>query len=605
MTGTVAVGSAVVGANVTVIDSKGVSAAAVSDSSGNYSIDITTLTPPLAIVASDPSGISPTLVSVLAGVPAGSATITANVTTLTTAVAALLTSSGNSLDVASPANLSSLVTQANVASAVTKLDTALQSILAMNGLNASSFDPIGTPFKANQTGADAAIDAVQIVAAPTGGTKLMSASDPINGFALNVNSSPLAPLVAPPAAANYLSAVVTALGQCLGGNSASCSQAIDSSYLENGYSTFAAAHPALAASGVTLGTPQTLKFFMSNGTQKALVLLRYKAADGTLGSTTTIVQQSGGTWDIVGNQQPYNVTISSFLARRQSLDATNQPYSRYEAGLGINIPVGAAGTPNPVNLASASVTGPGISGSVYLVPRNGTGNTLLALTSTALQQAPTAPMTTNSNTSLYRWSWQTLPGLTGTFAPGSNNSGLYTPQPIDTTNVPQYANYTVTFYDATGTAIGQPFTVTNVSPTLPAAAGNGVAWQSLLSSTTSAFLSPSGSAASAQGAVNLQWANNTTTANIAPLVMKAQIQASPGTGVTPATEVDGWWVGPATYAPSGQYSATVTAGMDQTGTQQCTPACAFPALQAGASRLVQLGWTSGQVSFYNIWKYND
>lgn len=107
-----------------------------------------------------------------------------------------------------------------------------------------------------------------------------------------------------------------------------------------------------------------------------------------------------------------------------------------------------------------------------------------------------------------------------------------------------------------------------------------------------------------QAAPTLSWSNLVNGAPLAPLVTQAQIQASPGTGVG-GSEVDGWWNGPASFAASGSYSAAVTAGVAQSGVQQCNSACAFPALQAGASRLVQLNWSFGRMQFFNIWRYND
>ncbi|WP_146166208.1 carboxypeptidase regulatory-like domain-containing protein [Trinickia symbiotica] len=602
VSGTVAVGSAVANASVTIIGANGATVSATSDSSGAYTASITGLTAPFVIVATDPSGTSSTLVSVVATLPTGtSAPITANVTTLTTAVAALLTTSGNPLDVLSSGNASSLVTSSNVASAEAKLNAMLSSILTDNGLSATSFDPIATAFTPNQQGADAVIDAVELIAAVSGGMQLVSTGNPGSGIALNSGTSTPSPLAPPPAAADYLQSLMSELAQCLSGTSASCTQAIDASYLENGFTSFATAHPGLAASGVTLGLPQTLKFFTStNGTQEALVELRYTTSSGTHGAATTVVQKTAAGWDIVGNQQPFNVTINSFLARRTFVDTADQQFGRYEAGIGINIPANAA-----TNLAAASVTGPGINGTAYLVPRSGTGNNALALTSTALASVPTAPTTTNSNTTLYRWSWTALPGSTGTFSPGTNSRGFYTPSPIDVTTVPQFATYIVTFYDSTGTQIAPPFNVTNASPTLSASAGAGVPWQTLSSSVLNDFLNPAGALAGTQSSVGIAWSTNTGTANVAPLVSRVQIQTTPGTGVTPSTEVDGWASAPATFAANGQYSATVTAGVDQSGVQECTSACPFPALQAGASRLVQLSWNGGQTSFYNLFKYND
>ncbi|MBF3576671.1 hypothetical protein ISF62_14190 [Burkholderia pseudomallei] len=599
MAGTVAVGGSVAGANITVIDATGKSITTTSDASGNYSIPLSGMTAPLLVVASDPTGVHPTLASVVASIPTGtSAPVVGNVTTLTTAVAALLTTSGNPLELTGSGSLSSLAQTSSVTAAIAKLNTALSNILPANGLTAASFNPVGTAFTANQTGADAVIDAVQVVPAPTGGTQIISSAAPSNGIALNQSTSVSTPLAAPPASAAYLSQVMTALTQCLGGTSSACSNAIDASYKENGFTAFATAHPKIAASGVTIGTPQTLEFFTgTGGVQEALVSIPYTTTGGVAGTEVTVVQQtSGGTWDIIGNQQQYNVNIWSYLSRWQFLDANDASYNRYEAGLNISIPVGG---PNPANLASASVTGPGINGTLYLVPRSGTGNSTLALTSTAQTGVPTGGVTSGSNTNLYRWSWQALPGATGTYTPPTGRRGFYAPSPVDLSTVPQFATYTVTFYDSTGTQIGQPMSVVNTTPAISAASGAGVAWQTLATGVQNDFLNPSGALAGAQSSVGLSWSNIVNSQNIAPLVSRTQIQATGTSG-----EVDGWWPGPATFATSGQYSSTVTAGVDQSGVQQCS-GCQFPALQSGAGRLAELNWNVGQTAYYNIWKYID
>jgi hypothetical protein len=410
------------------------------------------------------------------------------------------------------------------------------------------------------------------------------------------------PLSAPPVAADYLTPLTAQLSQCLGGNSAACSQAIDAHYTENGFTTFATAHPQIAVAGVTMGTPQTLEFLTgTGGAQEALISIPYTTSGGVAGTVVTVVQQTGpGTWDVIGNQQQYNITISSYLSRWQFLDPHDAPYSRYESGLGISIPVGGV---NPANLASASVTGPGINGTLYLVPRSGTGNSTLALTNTQQTSVPTGGVTTPSNTNLYRWSWAPVPGATATFTPGTR-LGVYAPSPVDLSTVPQFASYTVTFYDAAGAQIGQPTTVMNTTPPISAAAGAGVAWQSLATSVQSDFLKPNGALAGAQSSVNLSWSNLVNGQNIAPVATKAQIQAVPGIGVMTG-EVDGWWPGPATFAASGQYTASVVAGMSQNGVQQRVSACQFPALQTGASHMAELYWNVGQTTYYNIWKYQD
>ena len=599
--GTAAVGAPLPGANITVIDSKGATATATADANGNYTVSVTGMTAPFVILASDPQGVASTQVSVLAALTSGSATSIANVTTLTTAVSAWLTSSGNPSDLALSSSALAAVTPASVAAAEANLKAALSAILSANGVSAASFDPIGAPFTANHTGVDGVIDAIEVVNDPSGGVDLVSTADPSTSIPLKSGAGVSTTLPAPPASGGYLTSVISALSQCLAGTTSACGTAIDANYLENGFSTFTSAHSAIATSGATVLPAHTLKFFKSNNTQEALIEVPYKLPNGSFGSMVTVAQQLGnGSWDIIGNQQPFNVSISSFLERRQFLDPSEVQFGRYESGLTISVPVGAAN-----NLASVGVTGPGINGTAFLVPRSGTGNSTLGLTSTALTQPPVGGVTTTSNTSLYRWSWQALGGsANATFTPGAGGLGFYTPAPIDVTQVAPFATYTVTFYDSTGAMIGQPFPVMNPTPSLAASAGKGIFWQNLTSDTISNLLTPGGSLAGVQSAPTVSWSNLVGAAPLAPLVTQAQIQASPGTGVG-GSEVDGWWNGPASFSASGSYSAVVTAGLAQSGVQQCTSACPFPALQAGASRLLQLNWSFGRMQFFNIWRYND
>jgi hypothetical protein len=600
--GTVATGSAVSNANVQIVDVNGKSVSATSDSSGNYTASLSGLSAPLLIVATDPSGIRAALFSVLAALPGGSAPAIANVTTLTTALAAMLTTSGNPLDLSTSGSLSKQVTSSAVKSATTQLNAALAAILTPNGLNATTFDPVATPFVANQTGQDAVIDTVQVIPAPAGGIELISVADPSNAIVLNQGTTVTAPLAAAPVAANYLAPLTASLGQCLAGTTTACSQAIDSSYLENGYTSFGTAHPGIEAQGVTLQSPQTLQFFTSNGTQKALIAVPFTASDGTADSMVTVVQSTGaGGWNIVGNQQQYDITITSMVDRRQFLDLDDAPYSRYDAGLAVSISLGA---PNPSNLASASLTGPGINGTAYLVPRNATGSGTLAFTSELQSAVPTGGLTSLSNTGLYRWSWQALPGVSGAYTSDSSVYGYVTPAPIDVSTVVPYATYTVTFYDSTGAQIGQPVSVTNPTVALSSAAAAGIVWHTLSADTISSVLTPGGTAAGAETTLTANWSSVVNGLNIAASVSSMQIQTAPGTGASSSSEVDGWWPGPATFSSTGQYSATATAGVDSSGAAQCS-GCQFTALQAGGVRLLQLDWTAGKTSYYDIWKFND
>jgi hypothetical protein len=607
LSGTVAVGRAISGANVAVTDATGKNVSATADAEGNYQVPLAGLTAPLAIVATDPGGAEQPLTSVVASVPTSSSgPVIANVTTLTTAVSALMTQSGNPLDLADSKTLSSLVTPASVAVAVKTLNAAVSGILSANNVDSKSFDPIATPFVANQTGPDAVIDAVQVIPATgsAGGLQLISNANPNSSanLVLNSSASVTAPLPVPPSTGNLLGSMYAALTQCLAGSSASCSQAVDSNYKENGFTRFALAHPSLVASGVNLGAPKILEFIGATG-QQALIALPYTTSGGSAGFEYTVAQQTANGWDIIGNQQQYNVTIQSFIQRRQTLDNDNWPsnVSRYESGIQIMIPLGATGTPNPANLASASVTGPGITGTIYYVRPAQAGTNLMSIARAPQTTVPTGGLTSDTQAYGHRWSWKTLPGATGTFVPSAQNLGeKYEPQPIDVNTVPQFATYTVTFYDASGTQIGQT-SVINPTPNIAASNGAYIPWQTLSADTINSLLSPGGSQAGALPSVNLSWSNLVNGVNVAPLVKDA-VFSTQGSG--PTDDIMGYGQG-TVYAASGIYSTSVTAGIDQNGAQGCTTACSFAALVSGIDRNLELDSNYGPISLGAYWGYSD
>ncbi|OAJ54019.1 hypothetical protein A6V36_11240 [Paraburkholderia ginsengiterrae] len=612
VSGTVASGNARVGATVTLFDATGAQATATTDSQGAYTISVKGMTAPFLIVATDASGISAPLVSVLAQLPAGTGTAPAvvNVTTLTTAIAAMLTASGNPTDLASSTALAK-VTLPSVQIATITLDTILAKILVQNGLQSAGFDPIGVAFTPNHTGADAVIDTVSLVTGSNGGLSLLSNAAPGTTVALNNQTSQSVALAAPPAAANYLEPLAALLTTCAanGTLNTSCSPAIDTTFLENGSTDLAAGHGLTDAlfTGAVFGSPKTLAFFTRNGKQQALVQLPFTLASGTVaGVLYSIAQQlaapvtlAGGTqlgWDLIGNQSQFAVSINSQIARRTFLDSRLNDVNRYESGLTIAIPTAA----NPT-VYSASVTGPGLAAPVWLMPRNAVGSSTLALSNTPLSAAPVSPATTSSNTSLYRWSWQSLSSAASFTAPSA--SGYYAAQSLDASSVPLYSAYTVTFYDKNGAQLGQSSIINPGSP-LSAAAGSSVAWPTLLPDFATQFLTPGGSLAGTQYAMSVTWSSLVNGQNLSYPVTSVQIQATGLSTGGASVEVDGFSVGAPNNTTFGQYQTTVSAGVNSLGVQTCTN-CPFPPLVAGSSRLVQLSGGQNGISYYDITKYND
>jgi hypothetical protein len=610
VSGTVASGTAVVGATVTLTDATGAQATATTNTQGAYTIPVSGMTTPFLIVATGPTGNAAPLVSVLANLATGTAPAIANVTTLTTAIAAMLTASGNPTDLASTTALAK-VTLPSVQIATITLDTMLAKILAQNDMPMAGFDPIGTAFTPNHTGADAVIDTVSLVSGANGGLLLVSNAAPGTTVTLNNLTAQSVTLAAPPVAANYLEPLASLLTACAanGTLNASCSPAIDATYLENGSTDLATGHGFSDASlsGAVFGSPKTLAFFTRNGKQLALVQLPVTLASGASGGVLyTIAQQlptpvilaSGAQlgWDLIGNQSQFAVSIVSQIQRRTFLDTKPNDVNRYESGLKIAIPT----TSNPT-VYSASVTGPGLAAPIWLMQRNALGISSLGLSDLPLSAAPVSPAMTNSNTELYRWSWQSL-SSTASFAPAAS-SGYYAPQSIDASTVPLYATYTVTFYDKNGAQLGQSSIINPGSP-LNAAAGSTIAWPTLLPGIATEFLTPSGSLAGTQYAMSLTWSSVVTGPNPTYPVTSVQIQTSPGTGSGSTTAINGFSVGAPNNTTAGQYQTTVSAGINSAGVQTCTN-CPFPALTSGGSRLVQLGGGQIGITYYDMTQYND
>jgi glucoamylase len=612
MSGTVAIGNALSGSLVTVMDSTGKTVSTTSDSTGAYTIQLAGLTSPLLITASDTSGASSTLYSIVTSITTtGATSITANVTTLTTAVAAELTDSGNPGDLASSAALGS-VTPSAVSAAVTQLNTSLAPILTQYNLSPATFDPIGGKFMADQTGADAVIDSVEIAPSTSGtGLQLSSVADPNTVFHLKRNGGTPLALSAPAQKADYLMPLVQSLRQCIAKNTSACASAIDANYLNDGYSSMQSRHAGLFNAKSLIGVktvaflqPSTLSAITN---QAALVYFLFIGANGAPAFASEIVQKlPNGTWDIIGNQERYDVYIASFVGRKQFTDAADASNGRFESGIDIQIPQALTVNGTATNVGSALVQGPGISGNgLYMLnTASGLGNSVFDLTIPAT--ALTGPWTgcttcaqSNGTTSSYKWDWVSLSGGTSAFAP--NGLADYTPQPIDVASLPQHAVYTVTLFDTTGTRIGQPVQVMNIAPNVAAAAGALVPWQTLGSDVIANFLTPGGSAAtSAQTTVALDWTAPALMAQWAKPTFGVSIGAVTAATTTAPQEAyyNNNYATVPTANGSGSYSE-VFAPLIQ-GRQTTTEG-----LNAEVSRFVKLGWQADGVYYSNMWVYKN
>jgi glucoamylase len=556
--------------------------------------------------------VSGTLYSVVANAhTANGAPVNANVTPLTTAVAALMTQSGNPADLTGNA---SAITSSAITTAETTLDAAIAPILSANSVPAS-FDPIGTTFTPNETGADAVIDSVAVTPSASGaGLQITSLANPNTAIQLNSSTSVSTALSAPAQPANYLANLQASLSACAsdvqGGatdtSDSNCASAIDANYLNNGVGTgvagFAKRH-TLFTKGTVLTGIKTVAFVPAGtlsgiSNPAALVYLLMTDPDGTPDFGMDYVQQlPNGQWDIIGNQLQDSTYIASLLGRVQYTDSADAANAHYESGLNIQIPSSVKVNGTATGVGSAVVTGPGLptSGLWFQTAGNGTGAGYLEIPTGTLTAPPTS-VTTRVNggmSTTYKWAWAPLSGSTTSFSP--NGLPEYASSSQDVSTIQNFGVYTVTLYDTTGTEIRSE-QIQNIARNYAAAAGSTVAWQKLGNDVIANYLTPGGSGTqSAPGtSASLNWTSaadsfypnfwasinslGATQASVPSTTYDSTVWGA-GTGNTPS---------PLTFNSSFVDVLTSTAGS--------------PAEQAVQ---VQLGWQADGEFYTNTWQYGN
>lgn len=608
--GTVASGNPIAQALVTATDMNAKTATAITDPNGNYTMLTTGLSAPIVLVATDPSGQVSPVVSVLASLPTAGQTSVANVTTLTTALSALLTTDGNALDFVTPGATTTLsvVTPASVQKASATLNTYLANVLTANNVN-SPFDAVSTPFVANHAGADAVIDLIEVV--QEGAVTVLASKSTQNVAYLNLSTggvvNPAAPLAAPsatllatlPTLSAYLSALPKSLTSCLSGsNSAACAAVFDAGYKDNGYTSILQYDTDLSTSSLALGSPQIVQ--VAPDGSSALIRVPYSIGGGTglaqyslvttvhpVATPITLPSNTQVSWNVIGNQLKYDASVGTRVTRRMFYDTFannngNPDVSFYDAGILLNFNLSG---PNATHVNSVLVTGPGLpSKGVYLANSSVTGQGL-AIASTQPTSPPSASYLTGSDTSEFRWSWQTVKS-TDTFTPPAK--GYWSTTPVDVAQLPSNATYVYTLYDGSGNRLDQ-ISVVNTTPSVDASLGALVPWGMLGTDVVVNFLSPGGSLAGAVASVPVDF----TAAQYQPPLYQVSVQSeiASGAGVEATAGL-----------PAGASSITVSAPI-------CTPtACPFNAINTptGTYRLVQLrGKNQLGVRFYDNQTYRD
>lgn len=164
LAGTAAVGAPLAGATVVLRDAAGHSLTTQADANGAYAFDVTGLTAPFQLVATLERGDNDTVhYAVVPAVETARAN-TANITPLTTAVAALSTAQA----VPRPMTAAELaaVTAQNVDAATRDVRTAIAPVAAAVAVDAAAYDPLKTPFNPDRTGVDALLDQLAVTLRP-------------------------------------------------------------------------------------------------------------------------------------------------------------------------------------------------------------------------------------------------------------------------------------------------------------------------------------------------------------------------------------------------------------------------------------------------------
>lgn len=404
LTGTAAIGAALSGGVVQVLDRTGASACSNSslttDLQGRYTCNLTTSSrAPMVVVVTDPAGLLNPMVSVLAQKPTPGASATSNVTPLTTAVVAQVAGPDRNpfAFVESPDLLANLDTAA-LGLVSSNLVAQLASVLPMLGLD-DSFDPLTTPFVGGSgTGGDGLLDQVR-VSFVNGGIELSNALNP-NAPSVpmaGTDTSAVATISAPLAvtggfAVSELDFAQTELQRCFAVPSATRASSpdmvgqlltsvapecenfianagdapyVDLDFRHNGYGPEAYFYRSFTSAfmdGARFNRPELLRFEpRANGRHIAVLNLKYTDAAGFPGNFILVATKFPGSrpagqsqWWLTGNQRAVDASITTDVRRRDQTITDFDTYQnagggRFDNGLRIAIRRGSLATPNNPN----------------------------------------------------------------------------------------------------------------------------------------------------------------------------------------------------------------------------------------------------------------
>lgn len=426
---------------------------ATTDANGAYTFILTKCGAPLVISVTGPvADTVDTLVSVQATVPAPGSSVVVNTTSLTHALAATLSSTGDPLDLVNNiAAQKANITDAAVTARKGALVAALADTLTAAGIDPTKFDIVNTKFSADRTGFDRLLDNVKVQVTPSGvtltnaggikvddmGDGASSAATATAGATADLSAGSISfskstdfktPLPKLPAALDDTSigdSIRDALNACFaqpvatrgksGAASSVCSAVpIATDYLndgKNGSAEFDGYLTSAIYDNAKFDKPEIIRFFSSSATDtRALVKFTLTRADGVVESLTTVGEKStatGGTKMLRGNQRPFRVFVNGMVDKRTQVATNNGSTVTTKTkstllSTGINLfvgfPEGGAGT----KLALVKVTGPGLPATgVFLNPKLAGCDKFFAI-ATGTTPATAGAATPPNCTSLFR-----------------------------------------------------------------------------------------------------------------------------------------------------------------------------------------------------------
>jgi hypothetical protein len=364
--GVVAVGAAVGNASVVVKDADTATADVTTTTAadGSYTADVSALKAPFVVAAT--GTLNGEAVSIVAVIPSvsGNANNTANVTSLTNAIAALIAPGGDLSSLNTPATLVSASSGTKVADATALVVNTLKTDPEISAALGAGFNPLTTVFAANGTGVDGVLDKLSISVATTGVTISNNSAAvtssggqpaPVVLTAAQTTTPTVTPTLPASVASSNLptAAEMAALAKkyqdCLAlpiaqrvtlnsagdvtAVSAACNYA-PTSWSSNGRSwaaevgQFTFARDQLTAAKVgspTIGgvfAPLNLtaanenKHAVCNTATCIEMVIPLTTASGQPVSTGWIVGKINGVWDYVGNRRPYRLFIEHRLTRK-------------------------------------------------------------------------------------------------------------------------------------------------------------------------------------------------------------------------------------------------------------------------------------------------